>query len=51
MHRYDRKPHRFSGFRITEKPGEVIGLDVMELTKTQKIMLAIDYFSMKVYGK
>ena len=47
---FDKKPHTFRGFRLTTSSGEIIGLDIMELTKTKKIMLAIDYFSRKLYG-
>jgi hypothetical protein len=34
----------------TENPGEIVALDVLELTKNKRILLGIDYFSRKLFG-
>lgn len=46
----DKKYKKAWKFRETSKPGELVAMDILELTKNKRILLAIDYFTRKLYG-
>lgn len=48
---YDNKNARTSRFVETKKPGELIGMDTLEVANKQKILLAIDYFAREIFGR
>lgn len=33
------------------KPGEIVGIDMLEISKKERIVVLIDYFSRKIYAK
>ena len=35
----------------TERPGEIVAMDIMEIKKGVKVIMAIDYFSRKLFAK
>ncbi|KRH93965.1 enzymatic polyprotein, Endonuclease, Reverse transcriptase [Pseudoloma neurophilia] len=46
------KIHYKSGkFIVSEKPGEIFSVDVMDLDKRYKIFVGIDFFSRKIFAK
>lgn len=49
-----RKDKKYGGgvnFVVTSEPGERVGMDLMEVSKSERVVLAIDYFTRKIYGK
>ena len=40
-----------SKFVVTSFPGEIISTDLMDINKEYKVMIAIDYFTRKIWGK
>ncbi len=48
---YDRKNIKSSKYIETERPGEIIGIDILDIDKKYKIVMAIDYFSRKLWAK
>ena len=34
----------------TNKPGEIVAVDLMQINEKEKVILAIDYFTRKIYG-
>jgi transposase InsO family protein len=47
----DKKVGKTCKFVEVEQPGDRLGIDLLELRKNDKIFLAIDYFSRKIFGK
>jgi hypothetical protein len=45
--------HRFSSkaFIQTQRIGEIVAFDFLEIAKNQRVLLCIDYFSRKIFGK
>ena len=37
-------------FIVTSRPGEIVAVDLMQINEKEKVILAIDYFSRKLYG-
>jgi hypothetical protein len=49
--RKEGKPGKSCKFIHTTFPGEKVGIDLMEVTRNQRIVVAIDYFTRKIYAK
>lgn len=49
--RKDTKPYKIKGFVKTSYPGEKVGIDLLEISKKQKVLILIDYFSRYVFAK
>lgn len=49
--KYDKKNVRINRFVETNKPVELIRIDIFEVANKQKILLAIDYFTRKIFGR
>ena len=44
----ESKLERGSKFIVTNKPGELIGVDTMEILRGSRVIVAVDYFSRKI---
>jgi Reverse transcriptase (RNA-dependent DNA polymerase)/RNase H-like domain found in reverse transcriptase/Integrase core domain/Aspartyl protease len=49
--RKDRKPIKPGKFIFSFSPGEKVSLDILEIKKRDYVVLAIDYFTRKIFGK
>ncbi len=47
----DKKFIKSAEFVMTESVGKLLGIDIMDIDKKHKVVLAIDYFSRKLWGK
>ncbi len=51
LSKMDIKRHKKYGFVKTLEPGKILGIDLIEISKTQRIVMAIDYFSRFLFCK
>ena len=49
--RKDKKYGKSVHFVETQQPGERVGIDLMEISKKERIIVLIDYFTRKVFAK
>jgi hypothetical protein len=47
----DPKTNKSCQYLETEKPGDILGVDVMQYTQKEMIVVAIDYFSRKLFAR
>lgn len=49
--RKDVKIGKSCNYVLTERPGEKIGVDLLEISKKERVIVAIDYFSRKIFDR
>jgi hypothetical protein len=49
--RKDFKYDKTNKFVFTQDEGEIFGVDLMEVSKNERLVLGIDYFTRKLYGR
>lgn len=49
--RKDKKRGRSCSYIETSRPGEIVGVDMLEITDRQRIIVLVDYFTRLVYAK
>lgn len=47
----DKSQYKAGRYIDTERPGEIMAFDLMEAKKNERIIIGIDYFSRKIFGK
>lgn len=47
----DKKYYKARNYIDTDRPGQILGIDILEVTKNERVLMAIDYFSRKLFAK